>query len=127
MSRAVLDASALLALLGGETGASEVERLLPDVAMSTVNLAEVAGKLAEKGMPEPEVRRVADGLGIEVVDFDADQAYQTGFLRPATKAIGLSLGDRACLALARRLGVPAITTDRVWAGLRVGAVVRVIR
>lgn len=95
--------------------------------MSAVNVAEVAGKLAQSGMNEDEVRVAIATLGVEVVSFDAELAIATGMLTPGTRGSGLSLGDRACLAMARTLGMPALTADRAWAGLDLGVEVRLIR
>lgn len=113
----VLDASAVLALLQGEAGADIVADLLPRGAMSAVNLSEVVAKLTDHGMPADAARTALDGLPIEVHPFDRDAAYAAGELRRVTRGAGLSLGDRACLALAMRLGVPAVTADRAWASL----------
>jgi PIN domain nuclease of toxin-antitoxin system len=123
----VLDASALLALLLAEPGAARVAALLPDAVASAVNLSEVVAKLAEHGMPAGAIRAAIEGLRLTVRDFDAQAAVEAGLLRPPTKALGLSLGDRACLALARELGLPAITTERIWAGANVGVDIEVIR
>ena len=100
VSNAVLDASALLALLQDEPGSDRVLESLPGALVCSVNLSEVVAKLTELGMPEPDIR-VALSLGLEVVAFDEALAYSAGALRPATRPAGLSLGDRACLALAR--------------------------
>jgi PIN domain nuclease of toxin-antitoxin system len=127
VSRGVLDASALLALLQGEPGGPDVAALIPDVAMSAVNLSEVVGKLIDAGASEADARLATGGLGVRIVDFDEVQAFEAAGLRAATRSVGLSLGDRACIALARRLGVPAVTTDRAWARLRLGVTVRVVR
>jgi len=123
----VLDASALLALLQAEPGAARVATLLPDAAVSAVNLSEVVAKLAEHGMPAAAIRTALEGLNLGIHDFDEHAAVEAGLLRPSTKALGLSLGDRACLALARELGLPAVTTERVWASANVGVDVEVIR
>jgi PIN domain nuclease of toxin-antitoxin system len=123
----VLDATALLALLQEEPGAEMVAEAIPHASISTVNLAEVVGKLADAGMPEEAVQGALAGLGIKVIPFDEDLAYRTGLLRPLTSAYGLSLGDRACLALGQRLSQPVLTADRVWASLKIGVKVRVIR
>lgn len=123
----VLDASALLALLLAEAGSERVAALLPDATVSAVNLSEVVAKLADHGMPAAAIRMSIDGLNLTVRDFDARTAFEAGLLRPSTKTLGLSLGDRACLALARVLGLPAVTTERVWADADVGVVVEVIR
>jgi ribonuclease VapC len=128
MKRGVLDASALLALLNGESGSEYVASVIVDGAViSTVNLAEVVTKLSELGMPEVLLHDVLGSLGLEIVDFDFKQAYQVGLLRPLTRHAGLSLGDRACLALAKQLGLPALTTDRVWERLAIGVTVEIIR
>ena len=128
MSSAVVDASALLALLNQEPGSARVQGALASgVAIGTVNLAEVVAKLAEGGLPEPVIRSMLETLGLEVVPFDGALAYRAGMLRAATRQLGLSLGDRACLALAERLGVPALTTDRAWATLQLGIAVQVVR
>jgi len=123
----VLDASALLALVYAEPGSDVVGAMLSNARISAVNLSEVAAKLAEGGMTAPDIRAALDGLGLSVVPFDADLAYAAGLLRPATKAAGLSLGDRACLALAARLGLPALTADAAWQRVDVGVDVRPIR
>jgi ribonuclease VapC len=128
MSSCVLDASALLALLREEPGSEQVAKALDDGAVvSLVNLSEVVAKLSESGMPEEAIREVLDLPGVKKIEFDAEQAYQAGLLRPLTKSAGLSLGDRACLALARRLNLPVLTTDRVWQALSLDIVVQVIR
>jgi ribonuclease VapC len=128
MKRGVLDASALLALLNGEPGSEQVTSVIADgAAISAINLAEVVTKLSEIGIPEALIHDALDLLGLEIVDFDVEQAYQVGLLRPLTRHAGLSLGDRACLALAKQLGLPALTTDRVWEGLDIGVAVQMIR
>lgn len=128
MRRGVLDASALLALLNGEPGSEQVANVIVDGAViSTVNLAEVVTKLSEIGMSEALIHDVLDSLGLEIVDLDFKQAYQIGLLRPLTRHAGLSLGDRACLALAQQLALPALTTDRIWQNLAIDVKVQVIR
>jgi len=127
MADVVLDASALLALLNTEPGSEEVERTIPGAAISTVNLSEVVAKLVEAGMPEEAVRSVLGGIELEIHPFDVELAFQTGILRPQTRALGLSLGDRACVALGLQLKAPVLTTDRNWKSLNVGVEVRAIR
>ncbi len=127
MPEVVIDASALLALLNAEPGADIVAEALPGGVISAVNLSEVVAKLCEAGMPENAIHQALQPLGLEIVPFDEEQAYQAGLLRAATQDMGVSLGDRACLSLAKMLGVVAITADRMWAGLSVGATIRVIR
>ena len=127
MAEVVLDASALLALLNAEPGGELVAEALPECVMSAVNLSEVVAKLAEAGMPGDVIKQALGALLLEVVAFDAAQAYEAGLLQPSTRAAGLSLGDRSCLGLARILGLPTVTADRRWATLMVGVEVRVIR
>ena len=125
MSDAVLDSSAVLAVILEEPGAERVEPLLPGAKVSAVNLGEVTAKLRDLGMPETTVEKVLDGLQIDVRVHDRDAAVASGFLRPATRGAGLSLGDRACLALAAALGLPAVTADRSWQGVAAAIGVRV--
>lgn len=125
----VLDASALLCLLKGESGAERVMAALPRAWVSAVNLSEVYAKLADAGGSEDRIARAVGGLHLRVEPFDDAQARRAGMLRPMTKALGLSLGDRACLALAQHRGALALTTDRAWADLpeAAGLAVEVIR
>lgn len=132
MSSSVLDASALIAVLNGEPGGAYVEQAITKgAAISTVNLAEVVTRLVQRGLDREAVDEALSETPLEVVPFDEDQAYRTGLLQPATRPAGLSLGDRACLALAEQRGLPALTADRAWATLQldtqVGIQVDVIR
>lgn len=128
VSSVVLDASALLAMLNGEPGADQVTgSLTAGAAVSAVNLSEVVARLARVGMPTELIRGIIDPLGLEIVPFDADLAYAAGSIAELTKRAGLSLGDRACLALAQQLDVTAMTADRAWSDLQLGIRVQVIR
>ena len=127
MAEVVLDASALLALLNSEAGADVVAEAIPEATISAVNLSEVVSKLRETGMPEKFVRQVLQPIGLEVLPFDEEQAYMAGLLRNATQSAGLSLGDRACLGLAQKLGLAVLTADRTWQGLPLDVTVRLIR
>lgn len=129
MSRVVLDASALLALIHREPGHDQVAQVVAGSAISAVNLAEVVGKLAERGVPLDRARAIALSFGLDVVSLDADLAAAAGQLRPATRAAGLSLGDRCCLATAQALGLPTLTTEAAWEPLAdvLGVDVRNIR
>ena len=115
MRRAVLDASAILAALFREPGADVVEAYYEKGVVSSVNLSEVAAKLSERGMPSAEARELLSGLGLAVRPFDEELAYIAGALRDATRSSGLSLGDRACLALGLAEAVPVVTMDTLWA------------
>ena len=123
----VLDASALLALIQAEAGSERVAEVLDGAVISAINLAEVVSRLADRGVPGEAIRRQLARLGLRIVPVDEDLAYAAGLLRPATRALGLSLGDRVCIALARRLGATALTTDRVWARLEIGVAVELVR
>ena len=114
MGEFVLDASALLALLHAEPGAERVLSVLDRSAISSVNLAEVVSRLAECGVPEAAIRHDLGALPLAVVTVDEDLGYAAGFLRPPTRRLGLSLGDRICIALALRLRATALTADRAW-------------
>jgi len=128
MSYYVLDASALMALLHEEPGNDKVVQAVKDgAAISTVNLSEVASKLGELGTPEALIQDAINVLKLTIVDFNTEFAYKVGLLRPLTKHAGLSLGDRACLALAQHLNLPELTTDRVWQDLSLDVTVQIIR
>ena len=95
--------------------------------MSTVNLAEVLGRLARDGRPLDEALDHIDQMGIVWIDFDRELAIGAAALLLPTTPWGLSLGDRACLALARLHDLPAVTADRAWAKLDLGITVEVVR
>ena len=130
----VLDASALLAVLYAETGRFVVvEAIANGAAVSVFNWAEVLSKVAADGDdPQRVVARlavhpIASGAVIRLEAPDADECVAIARLRPTTKPQGLSLADRACLALASRLGVPALTADRTWTDTDVEVDVQLIR
>jgi ribonuclease VapC len=124
----VLDASAVLALLGQEPGSEPVAQYIIDGALiSSVNVSEIVAKLSERGMPAQIIHETIDSLKMKVIDFDTGMAYEAGLLRPLTKDSGLSLGDRACLALAGHLKLPAITADKAWEKLSLNVQITVIR
>jgi ribonuclease VapC len=128
VSEAILDSSAALAVIQGEPGAAVVlAALRVGAAMGTVNLAEVVTKLSEGGSSEEDIREAIERLALELVPLDAESAFQAGFLRAATRHAGLSLGDRACLALARQLSLPVLTADRSWQNVDIDVGVRLIR
>lgn len=124
----VLDASAVLAVILSEPGAARVRQAITAGAyISSVNVTEVMTRQIDRGVSDGVGRANIEELEIEVVEFDEELAYQAGLLRTATRSAGLSLGDRACLALAERLGVPALTTDRIWGTLPLSIQIEVIR
>lgn len=127
MSRSVLDASAVLAVLFRENGAEAAIERLPDSLLSSVNLSEVITRSVDSGMPLEEARIAVSSLPCQVVPFDGDHALLAASLRTATKPFGLSLGDRACLALGLKTSLPVITADRQWDACGVGVEVIQIR
>jgi PIN domain nuclease of toxin-antitoxin system len=122
-----LDASALLAFLFRERGCRRVAELIDEACLSTVNLSEVLGRFARDGMDVHEAARRISATTIEIVPFSAHHAQSAAELLPLARPLGLSLGDRACLALAHARDVPAVTADRAWRELDVGIELIVIR
>ncbi len=92
-----------------------------------MNLAEVVTRLSILGMPEGEVREALTVLGLEIMPFDEEQAFRAGLLSAHTQPLGLSLGDRACLALALTTRAVALTADRAWKDLNIGVEIKLIR
>ena len=129
MTAVVLDASALLALLLGEPGAGLVKAVLDGALLGAVNLAEIVSHYAKLGASRDDIQTLLAPLPIRVVPIDAGLSYDAGMLRPLTLKGGLSLGDRYCLALARRESIPAMTAERRWPDLasEAGVTVELIR
>ncbi|HWS27723.1 MAG TPA: type II toxin-antitoxin system VapC family toxin [Xanthomonadales bacterium] len=127
MKKVVLDASALLAYLFAETGHATVAAVIDACCLSSVNLAEVLSRFARDGHNPELVHHQIAGSGIEIVPFLGEDAALAAGLVPLTQSFGLSLGDRACLALALRRNVTALTADRVWAELDLPIAIKVIR
>ena len=123
----MLDASALLALLNEEAGAEKVAERLCDALISAVNWSEVAERTLSIGLGLGGLREEMEDLGLRVAGFDAVHAELAAVLREPTREAGLSLADRACLALAGDLEFPALTADRSWADLEVGIEIELIR
>ncbi|WP_334656993.1 type II toxin-antitoxin system VapC family toxin [Sphingomonas panaciterrae] len=126
MSDVVLDASALIAMLKGERGATKVAGAIAGARISSVNYAEVVSHFIHVGMPERDVDAMLDPLPMTIVPVDKALAQLAGRLRAVTAAAGLSLGDRICLALARRDGLPAWTSDLEWKRVADAAQVKVV-
>lgn len=112
----VFDASALLTVALAERGEEAVLELLsqPGGEVSAVNWSEVGAKLAERGLPAADIGRELSTFGLDVIPFDEAQATLAAALRPVTKPLGLSLGDRSCLALAQLRGARVVTADATW-------------
>jgi ribonuclease VapC len=120
VAEVVLDSSAILALLFGEPGAETVRKMLVGACVSAVNAAETAGRLQLAGMSSTESYEALMCLGLEIVPFDVVTAWAAADLQPQTQKLGLSLGDRACLATAQQMRLPAVTADGQWLKLKLG-------
>jgi ribonuclease VapC len=128
MSKCVLDASAILALLFSEPGGEVLtDELLDESAVSTVNLAEVQTALVRRGVSPADAWARAIIVAGEMVPFTQDQARVAGSLVTQTRTLGLSLGDRACLALALESKARIYTADKSWKKLKIGVEIRLIR
>jgi len=128
VSEVVLDSSATLAILDREPGAEKLSlAILSEARISAVNLAEIQTVLVNRGIPPDEAWLDACSPVREVIAFSGEQAKIAGGLVNHTRSLGLSLGDRACLALGIFLGVPVYTADRAWKKLKIGVEVHVLR
>jgi ribonuclease VapC len=127
VAAAVLDASALIAFLRKEPGSEKVTAVLPRSCISAVNLAETLGKMVEHGKPLEGVCYQVERLRVSVVPFDEEQARIAASMWKPTRIIGMSLGDRACIALALKTSLPAFTTEEKWTRCELGVQVVKIR
>jgi len=127
MADVVLDASAVLALLNNEPGAERVAQTLPEAVINAVNMAEVYTRLFDWGVSREEIAEIIDALGMTQLAFDRELAWEAASLRPATRAHGLSLGDRACLAQGLALNGRVLTADRQWLALNLAVDIEYIR
>ena len=128
MNEVVLDASAILAVLFHERGAENLtEEILQRAVASTVNLAEVQSKLVKMGRSPEDAWEDTLSLDTAAATFTSEQAKTAGSLIAQTEKMGLSLGDRSCLALAIALNAPVYTTEQLWKNLKVGVPIHVIR
>lgn len=126
MSHVVLDASAILALLKSERGASKVAGVIADASVCAINQAEVISHFVHLGAPLDDVRAMLAALPYTVIAADDALAWEAGNLRAVTASAGLSLGDRFCLALAKRLGVAAYTADKAWRDIAGDVAVKIV-
>jgi ribonuclease VapC len=126
MTGIILDASALIAMLQGEVGAKKVADAIGATRMSSVSYAEVVSHFIQAGMPQGDVDAMLNPLPIDIVPLDKQLARLAGGLQSLAAAAGLSLGDRCCLALSLRDGLPAWTADRVWRSIADAAKVKVV-
>ena len=127
MNKIVFDSSAILALLKLEGGNEIVAARLDDAIISSVNFAEVLTVVARKGFGKEEVIKSLKNTFLHIVDFNSEQAIIAASFDEITKKYGLSLGDRACLALAKYKNCSVLTGDRVWKELELGVDVKLIR
>ncbi len=127
MSNIVFDSSVLIAILKQEPGCESAENSLNEALISTVNVAEVASYLARNSVPAETIEQALAAFPIEIVPFEKEQALIAGCLYVPCKHLGLSLGDRACLALAKSQNLPVLTADRVWSNLDLGLSIQTIR
>lgn len=127
MNKIIFDASALLALLNQETGYEIVAKYLSKIMMSTVNVSEVFYVLTDLGMPENQTKQLLSEVVKEIIPFDLEQAFISATLKKITKPYGLSLGDRACLALAKAKKLPVLTADKAWEKVNHGIKIILVR
>lgn len=127
MTNIVLDASALLVLLNEEQGHEIVKNHLSNAIMSSVNYSEVLSILVANKMPLSIAQEVVAGLLVDIVPFDTIQATLAASLRLSTQSLGLSLGDRACLALGKELKCAIVTADKVWNKIDLGIEIILVR
>lgn len=124
---AILDASALLAYLHQEPGWEVVREHIDGGCISSVNWCEVAQKATRCGLDVTQVRKLLEDIGLAIISFSPHQAELAALLWQGTRDHGLSLADRACLALALEYKIPVYTADRVWLALELDLDVCVIR
>jgi ribonuclease VapC len=127
MADVVLDSSAVIAFLQREPGADVVGKVITRSIVSTVNAAEIVAKLIQYGLTADEAADSMMALPVRKLPFDLDQALTAGTMWGRSKSMGLSLGDRACLALAEAMKLPAMTSDRRWAEFDAKIEIRLIR
>lgn len=117
MTPCVFDSSTVIAILNKEPGHDMAEKLISQSLISTVNVTEVAKHLSERIDVFAAVQTVLKSLKYQIIAYSNEQAEYAGFLYRTTAKYGLSLGDRACLALAISKNLPVVTTDKIWANI----------
>jgi ribonuclease VapC len=128
MSSVVFDTSAVIALLRREPGAAVVAARVGQAAMSTVNLQELVEALLLRGLSRSVIEEMVQELRLDLHAHDREVAFAAALLAESARRHGSGLGDRACMALAIKLCVPVLTTDRAWAEVRIpGLVVELVR
>jgi ribonuclease VapC len=127
MNQVVMDSSVIIACILDEPGADYAYPLLPFAHLSTVNMAEVVTRFSRYGSSSEDIHDIVRGLPVQTEAFDAQTATLAGLLEAKTREFGLSLGDRACLALGLTLQLPIITADRAWKSVSLPVEIRLIR
>lgn len=127
MMRCVLDTSVIVAVIAQERGYENALPFLDRAIVSTVNLAEVAARFARHGMPQDSVETLIQSVHFAVKEFTQELSLITGMLIQKTRPLGLSLGDRACLALAISKNLPVLTADKAWKQLELPIEVKLLR
>ena|SRR3989338_6006463 len=127
MIKYVIDTSALLALIQGEKGSDTIVAALPDAIMSSVNIAEAATVLMRNQFNKVETTKLINSLIKDSIVFDQEQAFETANIKAQTKLNGLSLGDCACLSLAKLKNLPVLTADKIWSKLNIDIEIKFIR
>jgi ribonuclease VapC len=110
----VADSSALLALLNDEHFTVDLQEMLTESVMCSINYSEVVDYFALSGLARKDITAILETSEIDIISADAQLAIEAGLMRPITKQAGLSIADRFCIALAIKLGLPALTGDRKW-------------
>ncbi len=113
-NKILLDTSAIIALLKKEPGHTKVDDVLATCAMSTVNFAELISSLAREGVSTDDIDTITENIIPEIIPLSHEISITTGKLITTTKHLGLSLGDRACLATAIYFNMEVYTADKVW-------------
>jgi hypothetical protein len=127
MKPVILDASALIASIYEEKGGDMVAKYLPQAIISAVNMTEVISYMVNRGLDVEQVKELLESLTIEVAPYDAEQAFISGEIMLKTKKKGLSLADRACLALAITKNLPVLTVEKAWDELNLKVSIKLIR
>lgn len=125
----VIDAAALMALMLDERGADIVANVVRGSLISVVNVSESCSRGVERGARVEDILGIIRGYEVEIVAFGLEQALETASLREPTRHAGSSLGDRACLALARLRTASLYTADTRMGSLagHLGIDIRLIR
>lgn len=123
----IIDASAILALINNEEGKDVVEQYLNNALISTINFSEVITVTNRNGFDQDEITNLLKNIFPNIIEFNYDQALIAASLDKYTSKYGLSLGDRACLSLAKYKNYPVLTADKIWKKLDIDLDIKLIR